>query len=66
VIFQSKQFAFPRFEKLFDDECYLIVATTHPFFKIYKRMSGEAAKSTKLKLKHLIFEALTPVEELNR
>jgi hypothetical protein len=39
----------------------LIAAATHPFFKC-KWMSGEAAKSTKLKLKQLIFEALTPVE----
>lgn len=43
----------------------LIAATTHPFFKC-KGMSGEAAKSIKLKLKQLIFEALTPVEERNR
>lgn len=29
-------------------------------------MSGKAAKSTKLKMKELVFEALTPVEERNR
>jgi hypothetical protein len=43
----------------------LIAAATHPFFKC-KWMSGEAAKSKKLKLKQLVFEALTPVEERNR
>nr|CAH0103564.1 unnamed protein product [Daphnia galeata] len=54
-----------RFEKVFEDECYLIAATTHPFFKC-KWMSGEAAKSTKTKLKQLVFESITPVEERDR
>ena len=50
---------------MFDDECYLIAAATYPFFKC-KWMSGEAAKSTKTKLKQLVFESLTPVEESDR
>ena len=29
-------------------------------------MSGEAAKSTKTKLKQLVFESITPVEERDR
>ena len=40
-------------------------AATHPFFKC-KWMSGEAAKSTKTKLKQLVFESITPVEERDR
>ena len=31
-----------------------------------KWMSGEAAKSTKTKLKQLVFESITPVEERDR
>ena len=50
---------------MFEDECYLIAAATHPFFKC-KWMSGEAAKSTKTKLKQLVFESITPVEERDR
>ena len=50
---------------MFDDEWYVIAAACHPYFKT-KWMSSEQAKSTKMKLKQLVFEARTPLEERNQ
>jgi hypothetical protein len=47
---------------VFIDDCYVIAAACHPLIKT-KWMDSEKAKETKIKLKQLVFEAKTPVEE---